>query len=327
LFQKNKKKLKAYLACISAILVRMKSYLNLHPEVMEALEFGAPVVALESTIIAHGMPYPENIIMAKEVGQIIRNAGAVPATVACIDGKICVGLSDTQLDTLAHTPVVMKVSRRELPYALAKKKLAATTVSATMIGAHMAGIRVFVTGGIGGVHRGWADSLDISTDLIELSQTPVAVVSAGAKAILDIPATLELLETLGVPVISYRSSFFGAFYSSESSERIEMRLDSASEIAAFLDVKWKLGLQGGALISNPIPKNYEVPKDLIESVIEEAIGKAHFNKVKGKQLTPFLLSEIKKVTDGRSLEANIQLVKNNARLGTEIALALAAAHH
>lgn len=305
----------------------MKSYMKIHEEVREAIEEGRPVVALESTIVAHGMPFPENVKMAKEVGRIIREGGAVPATVACLDGKICVGLSDSQLDALANTTGVMKVSRRELPFVLAQKKMAATTVSATMIGAHMAGIRVFVTGGIGGVHRGWTDSLDISTDLIELSQTPVAVVSAGAKAILDIPATLELLETLGVPVISYRSSFFGAFYSSESNERIEMRLDSAAEISAFLDVKWKLGLQGGALISNPIPKQYEVPNDLMESVIEEAIDKAHFNNVKGKQLTPFLLSEIKNVTDGRSLDANIQLVKNNAHLGTEIAIALAAAHH
>jgi pseudouridine-5'-phosphate glycosidase len=301
--------------------------MKIHEEVREAIEEGRPVVALESTIVAHGMPFPENVKMAKEVGRIIREGGAVPATVACLDGKICVGLSDSQLDALANTTGVMKVSRRELPFVLAQKKMAATTVSATMIGAHMAGIRVFVTGGIGGVHRGWTDSLDISTDLIELSQTPVAVVSAGAKAILDIPATLELLETLGVPVISYRSSFFGAFYSSESNERIEMRLDSAAEISAFLDVKWKLGLQGGALISNPIPKQYEVPNDLMESVIEEAIDKAHFNNVKGKQLTPFLLSEIKNVTDGRSLDANIQLVKNNAHLGTEIAIALAAAHH
>lgn len=305
----------------------MKSYLNVHEEVREALQAGTPVVALESTIVAHGMPYPENIQMAKEVGLIIRSVGAVPATVACIEGKICVGLSDGQLEILANTKGVMKASRRELPYVLAKHRLAATTVSATMIAANMAGIRIFVTGGIGGVHRGWADSLDISTDLIELSQTPVAVVSAGAKAILDIPATLELLETLGVPVISYCSSFFGAFYSSESTERIEMRLDSASEIATFLNVKWKLGLQGGALISNPIPKNYEVPSDLMESVIEEAIKKAHFGQIKGKQLTPFLLSEIKNVTEGRSLEANIHLVKNNARLGAEIAVALSTAHH
>ncbi len=305
----------------------MKSYLNIHDEVRQAMREGRPVVALESTILAHGMPFPENVMMAKEVGRIIREGGAVPATVACLDGKICVGLADSQLEALANTPGVMKVSRRELPFALAQKKVAATTVSATMIGAHMAGIKVFVTGGIGGVHRGWSDSLDISTDLIELSQTPVAVVSAGAKAILDIPATLELLETLGVPVISYRSPFFGAFYSSESSERVEMRLDSASEIATFLDIKWKLGLKGGALISNPIPKNYEVPNDLIESVIEDAIEKSHFNKIKGKQLTPFLLSEIKNVTAGRSLEANIQLVRNNARLGAEIASALTVMKH
>ncbi len=296
--------------------------IHIHEEVRQALSERKPVVALESTIIAHGMPFPENIKMAKEVGGIIREAGAIPATIACIDGKLHVGLDDKQLNVLANSTNVMKVSRRDLPYALAMKKIAATTVSATMIGAEMAGIKIFVTGGIGGVHRGWSDSLDISTDLIELAQTNVAVVSAGAKAILDIPATLELLETLGVPVISYKSNQFGAFYSSESTEQIEMRMDNVEQIANFLNVKWGLGLKGGALISNPIPKAYEIPSDQINSVIEEAIEKSLSSGVKGKRLTPFLLSEIKNVTQGKSLEANIQLVKNNARLGAEIAKAL-----
>ncbi|MFN6380020.1 MAG: pseudouridine-5'-phosphate glycosidase [Flavobacteriales bacterium] len=300
----------------------MKSMIHIHEEVRQALREGKPVVALESTIIAHGMPFPENIQMAKEVGAIIRGNGAVPATIACMNGKLHIGLDDQQLKLLAESDNVMKVSRRELPYAIAMKKIAATTVSATMIGAEMAGIKVFVTGGIGGVHRGWADSLDISTDLIELAQTNVAVVSAGAKAILDIPATLELLETLGVPVISYRSSRFGAFYSSESNETVEMRMDRVEEIASFLNTKWELGLKGGALISNPIPKPYEIESNKIDTIIEDAISKSKDYGIKGKKLTPFLLSEIKSITEGRSLEANIQLVKNNARLGAEIAAAM-----
>lgn len=281
-----------------------------------------PVVALESTILAHGMPYPENIAMAKEVGAIIREYGAVPATIACLGGFIHVGLTDEQMLQLASEPNVMKVSRRDLPYVLAKNKLAATTVASTMIAAELAGIRIFVTGGIGGVHREWNQSLDISADLIELSKTNVAVVSAGAKAILDIPATLELLETLGVPVLSYKEEYFGAFYSNSSGIALEMICESPEDIAKILHTKWSMGLNGGVLLSNPIPKGDEIGAEFIEPIIREAVESAKSSGISGKALTPFLLSTIKKKTEGESLRANIALVKNNAKLGAQVALQL-----
>lgn len=301
--------------------------LKIHPEVTLALRRNRPVVCLESTIVAHGMPYPENVKMAREVGAIIRENGAIPATVACFNGYIHVGLTDAELDRLASEKNVMKVSRRDLPYALAEKKTAATTVASTMIAAEMAGIRVFVTGGIGGVHRGWNENPDISADLIELSQTSVAVVSAGAKAILDLPATLELLETLGVPVLSYQSDEFGAFYSSRSGQELEMRVEDAASIARFLTAKWSLGLHGGVLVSNPIPEEYEIPKEKIEPHIRSLMDRAKQLGIRGKKLTPFLLAGLKEATDGASLKANIALVKNNARLGARIATELAGKKH
>lgn len=300
----------------------MIDYLKIHPEVEYALQRGMAVVALESTIVAHGMPYPDNIQMAKEVGAIIRSEGAIPATIACFDGYIHVGLTDEQLERLGTEKDVMKVSRRDLAYALSMKKTAATTVASTMIAAEMAGIKLFVTGGIGGVHREWARTMDISADLIELSKTNVAVISAGAKAILDIPATLEFLETLGVPVISFKEQFFGAFYSKSSGIALEMVCQTPKEIAQFLHTKWNMGLRGGVLVSNPILEKYELPIEVIEPVILNAISSATENGIQGKALTPYLLATIKKHTEGESLSANIELVKNNAQLGARVAVQL-----
>lgn len=302
-----------------ALFCGMKKFLRIHPEVALALGKNKPVVALESTILAHGMPYPENITMAKEVGAIIREHGAIPATIACLDGFLHIGLSDEQMLRIAADPNVMKVSRRDLPYALAQRKAAATTVASTMIAADLAGIRVFVTGGIGGVHREWQNSLDISSDLIELSKTSVAVVSAGAKAILDIPATLELLETLGVPVLSYKEDCFGAFYSKSSGIKLEMICESPDEIAKIIHTKWTMGLSGGVLISNAIPQTEEIDATVIEPIIGEAVHSAKKQGIEGKALTPFLLATIKKNTEGESLRANIALVRNNAKLGAQVA--------
>lgn len=292
-------------------------------EVKEALEKGQPVVALESTIISHGMPYPDNVTMAKQVEQIVRENGATPATIALIDGEIKIGCSEVDIQMLASTADVMKVSRRDFPFAIANKKVGATTVAATMIAAEMAGIRVFATGGIGGVHRGWESSLDISADLYELQKTSVAVVSAGAKAILDIPATLEVLESFGVPVLGFKSHDFGAFYSRSSGIPLEMSMETPDAIANFMHVKWGLGLNGGVLISNPIPEQYEVPASFIEPVISNAVEEAKKLGINGKRLTPFLLGKIKEVTKGKSLEANLQLVYSNAALAGQIAKAYA----
>ncbi len=300
----------------------MHSFLSIREEVAEALNSGKPVVALESTIIAHGMPYPQNVETALKVENVIRENGAIPATIACINGKIQVGLSSSQLEELATSKNVLKLSRRDLPIAISQKRIGATTVAATMIGAEMAGIRVFATGGIGGVHRGVELTGDISADLQELGMTSVAVVSAGAKAILDIPRTLEYLETMGVPVLGFQSDFFGAFYSRSSGIPVEMRMDTPQEIADFLNAKWNLGLKGGVLISNPIPEEYEIPFSEIEPHILDAVGEAKALDINGKRLTPFLLGKIKEITAGRSLETNIQLVLNNAKVAAQISACL-----
>ncbi|MGZ8295353.1 MAG: pseudouridine-5'-phosphate glycosidase [Telluria sp.] len=300
----------------------MHNFLLFSPEVAAARAAGKPVVALESTIISHGMPYPQNVTTAKEVEQIIRDAGAVPATIALIDGKICVGLSDAQLELLGNSPDAMKVSRRDMPYVLATRKLGATTVAATMICAALAGIRVFVTGGIGGVHRGAETSFDISADLQELAHTDVAVVCAGVKSILDIGLTLEYLETHGVPVVSVGQPGFPAFFTRESGYKADFQLDTALEQAAFIDTKWRLGLRGGVVVSNPVPAMFAMPKEEIDRITEQALDEADKRGVSGKAVTPFLLARIKELTEGRSLMTNIALVKHNAKVGAELAAAL-----
>ena len=301
----------------------MKSLLHFSEEVLAARAAGKPVVALESTIISHGMPYPQNVQTAREVEQIIRDGGAVPATIAIIDGKICVGLSDAQLEQLGNTEGVLKVSRRDLPYVLSQKKLGATTVAATMICADLADIRVFVTGGIGGVHRGAQTSFDISADLQELAHTSVAVVCAGAKSILDLPLTLEYLETHGVPVVSVGQAQFPAFFTRESGLNADFQLDSAAELADFIRTKWQLGLNGGVVVANPVPQADAMPKTEIDAMTEQALREAEAQGVNGKAVTPFLLERIKQLTEGRSLDTNIALVKNNAVLGAELAVELA----
>jgi pseudouridine-5'-phosphate glycosidase len=300
----------------------MQQILLYSPEVAAARTAGKPVVALESTIISHGMPYPQNVTMAKEVEQIIRDAGAVPATIAIIDGRICIGLSNEQLELLGTSPDAMKVSRRDLPFVLSQKRLGATTVAATMICAQLAGIEVFVTGGIGGVHRGAETSFDISADLQELAQTNVAVVCAGVKSILDIGLTLEYLETHGVPVISVGQSGFAAFFTRDSGYKADFQLDTALEQAAFIQTKWQLGLRGGVVVSNPVPAQFEMPKEEIDRITEQALTEAHAGGVTGKAVTPFLLGRIKELTEGRSLMTNIALVKHNALVGAELAVAL-----
>lgn len=295
--------------------------LSLSKEIQEALDQGKAIVALESTIISHGMPYPKNVEMAEKTESIIRQAGAVPATIAIIDGKFKIGLEKEDLETLATAKDVVKVSRRDLAEVIADKKIGATTVTTTMIGAHLAGIKVFVTGGIGGVHRGYQDHMDVSADLEELAQTPVTVVCAGAKAILDLPRTLEYLETKGVPVVGYQTDYLPAFFSSTSSYKLVSRANSPEEIAKRMKVSDTLGLKGGLLVTNPIPKEFEIPNEEIEKIIDQAIADEEAAGIKGKESTPFLLARIVELTEGRSLDSNIQLVYNNAKLGAEIALA------
>ena len=301
----------------------MEQFLVYSDEVRAARAAGKPIVALESTIISHGMPYPQNVQTAREVEQIIRDGGAVPATIAIIDGKICVGLSDAQLEQLGNTEGVLKVSRRDLPYVLSQKKLGATTVAATMICAELADIRVFVTGGIGGVHRGAQTSFDISADLQELAHTSVAVVCAGAKSILDLPLTLEYLETHGVPVVSVGQAQFPAFFTRESGLNADFQLDDAVALADFVSTKWQLGLSGGVVVANPVPEAHAMPKAEIDAMTEQALREADEQGVCGKAVTPFLLARIKQLTGGRSLDTNIALVKNNARLGAALAVQLA----
>lgn len=293
-------------------------------EVEEALKNNVPVIALESTIISHGMPYPKNVQTALEVERIIRENGCVPATIGIIDGTPIVGMSPDEIEKFGSTKGILKVSRRDLPVVMAKKKWGATTVSTTMILAQYAGIEVFVTGGIGGVHRHGEVTMDISADLQELAHTNVTVVCAGAKAILDLPRTLEYLETQGVPVLGYKSENLAAFYSKDSGLKLDYKMDDAHEIAETIFYKRALKLDGGILISNPIPDEYSLPNEVINKYIDDALNKADANGIKGKDVTPFLLKEIADQTKGTSLEANIKLVYNNALVGSLIAKELAA---
>ena len=295
----------------------------LSDEVRSALAADKPVVALESTIISHGMPYPQNVAMAREVEAIVREGGAVPATIAVLGGVPRVGLSAEDLKLLGSAPDVTKVSVRDLPYVVARRLHGATTVAATMRLAALAGIRVFVTGGLGGVHRGATTSFDISADLTELGQTSVAVVSAGVKSILDIGLTLETLETLGVPVLVNGADEFPSFYSRSSGFASPMRVDGADEVAAVLAAKWSLGLPGGVVVANPIAAADEIPAEEIGAIIDRALADAAARGVSGKDITPYLLGRIVEITGGASLRANIALVKNNARLGAAVAVALA----
>ena len=296
--------------------------LSFSPEVTQARADGAPIVALESTIITHGMPYPQNVETARRVEEAVREQGAVPATIAIMDRSINIGLEQDALEALAQAKNVAKLSRADLAHCLTSGRSGATTVAATMICAHLAGIRVFATGGIGGVHRGASKTFDISADLQELSQTPVAVVSAGAKAILDIPKTLEVLETLGVPVIAYGQDELPAFWSRNSGIAAPLRCDTADDIARAIDVRETLGLSGGHLIANPIPVDAEIAADTLAPIIAKANAEATAQGITGKAVTPFLLSRIFKLTQGQSLEANIALVLNNAQLAAKIATCL-----
>jgi len=298
----------------------MVKYMDILPEIKAALDENRAVVALESTIISHGMPYPENLTCAKDCEAIIREYGAIPATIAVLDGRIKIGLTSEQLERFAVSKNIIKCSRRDLGYVISAEQNGAATVSATMIMASLAGIRFFATGGVGGVHRGAEDSMDISADLFELSATDVCVVSAGVKSILDIGRTLEYLETQGVPVVSYGQDDFPAFYTRESGYRAPLRLDTPTQVAKMMSVKWELGLRGGAIIGNPIPEEYSMPKDEIDAAIDKALQKASGLGIEGKNITPFLLDAIKDITEGRSLEANMHLVKNNARLAAEVAV-------
>jgi len=304
----------------------MNAYLTIHPEVQQALHEGKPVVALESTIISHGMPYPRNVETALAVEAAVRKNGAVPATIAIMDGKCYVGLSKEQVTFFGNAQGVWKVSLRDMPYVISKKLYGATTVAATMRIASMAGIKVFVTGGIGGVHRGAENSMDISADLTEMAQTPVAVVSAGVKSILDIGLTLEYLETKGIPVITFGQDAFPSFYSSKSGFASPLRLDSANEIADLLHTKWQLGLNGSVLIANPVPAEYEVPADKMEAHIQQALAAAAQQHITGKEVTPFILQYLAEHTQGESLDANIALIQHNATVGAAIAVAYSQLH-
>lgn len=298
----------------------MNSLLKISEEVSNALKYKRPVVALESTIISHGMPYPQNVQTALAVEQIVRDAGAVPATIAVLDGVVTVGCNAEEIDRLGKKGTrAVKVSRRDLPFVVAAKQDGATTVAATMYVAHLAGIKVFATGGIGGVHRGAETTMDISADLDELQQTGVLVVCAGVKSILDIGLTLECLETRGVAVVGYKTDEMPAFYTDKSGFGVDYRLDSAKEIALAFDAKCKLGLNGGMLVANPIPPQYAMDGDYIARNIETALKEADKLGIHGKATTPYLLDKIQKLTGGRSLEANIQLVYNNAHLAAAIA--------
>lgn len=300
----------------------MSPYLSIHPEVQQALQNGQPVVALESTIISHGMPYPQNLETALAVENVVRDHGAIPATIAMINGKCHIGLSKEQLEYFALAKDVWKVSLRDMPYVISKKIFGATTVAATMRIASMAGIKIFVTGGIGGVHRGAATTMDISADLTEMSQTNVAVVSAGIKSILDIRLTLEYLETKGIPVVAIGQNEFPSFYSRKSGFQSPLRLDTHEEIAELINIKWKLGLNGAVLVANPVPVEQEINADIMEQYIQKALQAADEKKIGGKEVTPFLLKYIAEHTSGESLEANIALIKHNAAAGAKLAAAL-----
>lgn len=303
--------------------MNIKDYIVINPKVQAALASNKPVVALESTIISHGMPYPKNVETALNVEKIVRENGALPATIAIIKGKITVGITEEEIEYLGKKGLsVHKSSRRDLAVLLSKGEDGATTVATTMIAAAMAGIKVFATGGIGGVHRGAETTMDISADLEELSETPVMVVCAGAKSILDLGLTLEYLETKGVPVIGYQTDCLPAFYTRESNYSVDYRMDSPSEIAKTFAIKQVCNLKGGMLVTNPIPEKYSMDRKLIDDTIEEAIKEANDLGIHGKDTTPFLLDKIQKLTGGKSLESNIALVYNNVKLGAQIATEL-----
>jgi pseudouridylate synthase len=301
----------------------MQPFLHILPEVLQALQQGQPVVALESTIISHGMPYPKNVETALAVEQAVRDNGAIPATIAIIGGKCHVGLSAAEIEIFGREKNVWKVSLRDMPYVLSKNLYGATTVAATMRIAALAGIKVFVTGGTGGVHRGAASSMDISADLTEMAQTSVAVVSAGVKSILDIELTLEYLETKGIPVVTLGQDEFPSFYSSKSGYASPLRLDTAEEIAEMLHIKWKMGINGSVLVANPLPAAQEIPRDEMEMHIQKALAAAEARQVKGKEVTPFLLQYLAEHTHGESLQSNIALILHNAKVGAAIAAAYA----
>ena len=300
-----------------------EKYLDINPEVAAALKSGKAVVALESTIISHGMPYPKNVETALNVEKIVRENGAVPATIAILKGRLKVGLTADEIEYLGKAKDVVKCSRRDIPFIIAKKLDGATTVASTMILASMAGIKIFATGGVGGVHRGAQETFDISADLLELAQTDVAVVCAGAKSILDIGLTLEYLETNGVPVVGYQTDELPAFYTRKSGFGVDYRIDSPEEMAQALKAKWDLKLKGGLIIANPIPEAYAMDLDTITKAIEEALKQAQRDGIKGKESTPYLLAKVKELTGGDSLDSNIQLVYNNAKVGAQVAVALA----
>ncbi|HJF56706.1 pseudouridine-5'-phosphate glycosidase [Anaerotruncus colihominis] len=301
----------------------LKKYLEISPEVQKALDEGRPVVALESTIISHGMPYPQNVETALNVEKIIRDNGAIPATTAIIGGKLRVGLSKDEIDYIGKKGLkVTKASRRDIPVLVARGEDGATTVAATMILANLAGVSVFATGGIGGVHRGAETTMDISADLEELASTPVMVICAGAKSILDLGLTLEYLETHGVSVLGYQTEELPAFFTRKSGFKVDYRMDTPKELAAAFKAKNDLGLRGGMVVANPIPEEYAMDADYISKSIAEAIDEANAKGIKGKDTTPFLLDKLEKITGGSSLKANIQLVYNNAKVATQIACEL-----
>jgi len=298
-----------------------EQFLDIKAEVQEALKKKQPVVALESTIISHGMPYPDNVIMAKKVERIIRDEGAIPATIAIIDGKIKIGLSDADLETIAKSPEAVKVSRRDLASVIAMKQLGATTVASTMICAEMAGIKFFVTGGIGGVHKGYENTMDVSADLEELAQTNVTVICAGAKAILDLPRTMEYLETKGVAVVGYQTDVLPAFYTRTSDIKLRLRADHVEEIAKIVHTKEQLNLKGGLLVVNPIPEADSLDGEYMNGIIDRAVKQSVIDHIEGKDATPYLLKKIVEETKGKSLKANLALVYNNALVGARIAKA------
>lgn len=298
----------------------LNPYLDINPEVKAALDAGRPVVALESTIISHGMPYPQNVETALKVEQIVRDNGAIPATIAILNGRLKVGMTHEEIEYLGKAgQAVIKTSRRDIPFIVAQKIDGATTVASTMILAAMAGIKVFATGGIGGVHRGAQQTFDISADLQELANTDVAVICAGAKSILDIGLTLEYLETQGVPVVGYQTDMLPAFYTRESDFGVDYRLDEPKQIADAMAAKWEIGLKGGLVIANPIPEQYALDKAMIDAVIQDAVAEMDDKGISGKDSTPFLLAKVAEKTEGSSLAANIQLVFNNAKLASQIA--------
>ena len=300
-----------------------KDYLSITPEIENAIKEGKPIVALESTILSHGMPYPENVEFASKVEEVVRGEGAIPATTAIIGGKLKVGLTKDELEIMCKAENVGKVSRRDVAVYLATNQTGATTVATTMLIASLAGIKIFATGGIGGVHRGAQETMDISADLQELAHTPVCVVGAGCKSLLDIGLTLEYLETFGVPVLGYQTNDFPAFYCRKSGYGVDYNVKDANEAARIMKTKWDLGLEGGLLIGNPIPQEYELDFDEMEKVINEALAMAKKDGIRGKATTPYLLAHIKDITKGVSFASNLQLAYNNAKVASQIAVEFA----